>query len=158
MKWCYYIQKRKPPSLTQKSLRSVLRSSATTFCSRESPLESSNIQPLLQAPLQAAAQNPHSRRLAVKPNTTPLCSPLVLLSIVTQLTTESVAAVVQRPGFSALKSESENVNFTLENASEAYGQFDALIFVKDIFLCENKCWSFRQNYYNTRSILYKHIR
>ena len=64
---------------------------------------------------------------------------IVLLSIVTQLTTESVAAVVQRPGFSALKSESENVNFTLENASEAYGQFAALIFVKDIFLCENKC-------------------
>ena len=39
---------------------------------------------------------------------------IVLLSIVTQLTTESVAAVVHRPGFSDLKSESENVNFTLE--------------------------------------------
>ena len=145
MKWCYYIQKRKPPSLTQKSLRSVLRSSATTYCSRESPLESSNIQPLLQAPLQAAAQNPHSRRLAVKPNTllcSYLCSPLGLASaaLYCKLTTASVlAAVVQRPGFSALKSESENVNFTLENASEAYGQFAALIFVKDIFLCENKC-------------------
>ena len=56
----------------------------------------------------------------------------MLLSIVTQHTTESVAAVVQRPGFSALKSESENVNFTLhdfENAS-AYGQFAAWRFVK----------------------------
>ena len=59
----------------------------------------------------------------------------MLLSIVISLV---LAAVVQRPGFSALKSESENVNFTLENAS-AYGQFAALIFVKDIFLCENKC-------------------
>ena len=108
MKWCYYIQKRKPPSLTQKSLRSVLRSSATTYCSRESPLESSNIQPLLQAPLQAAAQNPHSRRLAVKPNTllcSYLCSPLGLASaaLYCKLTTAAsvLAAVVQRPGFSA---------------------------------------------------------